>query len=328
MPAAARSTPPTRPTIARSRSASSCRATSTTSSPRSPSAARVRRAHSLPRRRHLARRPVLQRRRGPRLLEVHERRSSRSIRRGALRAVQPGVVLDDLRNAAEKHHLTFGPDPATHDRCTLGGMIGNNSCGVHSRDGRQDRRQHRRARDPHLRRRAHDGRPTSDAELEQIIRRRRPARRNLRRAQSTARPYADLVRAAVIPRFPRRVSGYNLDELLPENGFNVARALVGSEGTCVTVLEADVSPGAKARRSACCSLIGYPDIYQCRRPRARGPGPQADRPRRRGRPARRRHATQGHQLRRTRAAARRAAAGCWSNSARDTGRGRSAGDAG
>src|SRR5580700_1581035 len=46
--------------------------------------------------------------------------------------VQPGVVLDRLRNAAEKHHLTFGPDPATHDRCTLGGMIGNNSCGVHS----------------------------------------------------------------------------------------------------------------------------------------------------------------------------------------------------
>src|SRR5579863_8408875 len=46
--------------------------------------------------------------------------------------VQPGVVLDNLRNAAEKHHLTFGPDPATHERCTLGGMIGNNSCGVHS----------------------------------------------------------------------------------------------------------------------------------------------------------------------------------------------------
>ena len=46
--------------------------------------------------------------------------------------VQPGVVLDKLRNAAEKHHLTFAPDPASHDRCTIGGMIGNNSCGVHS----------------------------------------------------------------------------------------------------------------------------------------------------------------------------------------------------
>src|SRR5207244_11689720 len=46
--------------------------------------------------------------------------------------LQPGVILHHLRNAAEKHHLTFAPDPATHDRCTLGGMIGNNSCGVHS----------------------------------------------------------------------------------------------------------------------------------------------------------------------------------------------------
>jgi len=46
--------------------------------------------------------------------------------------VQPGVILDSLRNAAEKRHMTFAPDPATHDRCTIGGMIGNNSCGVHS----------------------------------------------------------------------------------------------------------------------------------------------------------------------------------------------------
>ena len=67
-----------------------------------------------------------------RLLEVHEPRSSRSIRRGGWRASSPGVVLDDLRDAAEAHSLTFGPDPATHNRCTLGGMIGNNSCGAHS----------------------------------------------------------------------------------------------------------------------------------------------------------------------------------------------------
>ena len=46
--------------------------------------------------------------------------------------VQPGVVLDDLRDAAEKYGLTFGPDPSTHAWCTLGGMIGNNACGVHS----------------------------------------------------------------------------------------------------------------------------------------------------------------------------------------------------
>src|SRR4029450_11264535 len=46
--------------------------------------------------------------------------------------VQPGIVLDRVRDAAEVHHLTFAPDPATHSRCTLGGMIGNNSCGVHA----------------------------------------------------------------------------------------------------------------------------------------------------------------------------------------------------
>src|SRR5205814_2354349 len=49
-----------------------------------------------------------------------------------LARVQPGVVLDELRNAAEQHHLTFAPDPSTHSHNTLGGMIGNNSCGVHS----------------------------------------------------------------------------------------------------------------------------------------------------------------------------------------------------
>src|SRR5665213_2462407 len=46
--------------------------------------------------------------------------------------VQPGVILDHLRHEAEKYGLTFGPDPATHSRCTLGGMLGNNSCGVHA----------------------------------------------------------------------------------------------------------------------------------------------------------------------------------------------------
>ncbi len=46
--------------------------------------------------------------------------------------VEPGVVLDDLRDAARPHGLTFAPDPATHDHNTLGGMIGNNSCGPHS----------------------------------------------------------------------------------------------------------------------------------------------------------------------------------------------------
>src|ERR1041385_8856397 len=46
--------------------------------------------------------------------------------------VEPGVILDDLRDAADERGLTFGPDPSTHDRCAVGGMIGNNSCGMHA----------------------------------------------------------------------------------------------------------------------------------------------------------------------------------------------------
>jgi FAD/FMN-containing dehydrogenase/Fe-S oxidoreductase len=175
--------------------------------------------------------------------------------------VQPGVVLDNLRNAAEKHHLTFGPDPASHDRCTLGGMIGNNSCGVHSvMAGKTDDNIEA------LEVLTYDGLrlsvgKTSDAELEQII------REGGRRGQiyaglKTLRDkYSDLVRQRY-PKIPRRVSGYNLNYLLPENGFDVARALVGAEGTCVTVLEATCrlveSPPARVLL-----LIAYPDIFQC-----------------------------------------------------------------
>src|SRR5947199_448784 len=84
--------------------------------------------------------------------------------------VQPGVILDDLRSAAEKHTLTFGPDPASHSRCTVGGMVGNNSCGVHSiMAGKTDENIEE------LEILTYDGvrmrvGPTSDAELERIIR--------------------------------------------------------------------------------------------------------------------------------------------------------------
>ena len=151
--------------------------------------------------------------------------------------VQPGVVLDQLRNAAEKHNLTFGPDPASHSRCTLGGMIGNNSCGVHSvMAGKTD------ANIEELDVLTYDGLrlrvgATSEQELETIIReggRRGEIYAGLKAIRDQ---YADLIRAKY-PNIPRRVSGYNLNFLLPENGFHVARALVGSEGTCVTTLEA------------------------------------------------------------------------------------------
>ena len=174
--------------------------------------------------------------------------------------VQPGVVLDTLRNRAEKHKLTFGPDPSTHNRCTLGGMIGNNSCGTHSLlagktvDNVSE-----------LRILLYDGTQmtvgaTSDAELAAIINeggRRAEIYAALRNIRDQ---YAAQIRAK-FPNIPRRVSGYNLDQLLPENGFHVARALVGTEGTCVTVLEAQLNLIHSPQHRTLLGL-GYPDAFQ------------------------------------------------------------------
>ncbi len=196
--------------------------------------------------------------------------------------VQPGVVLDHLRNAAEKYHLTFAPDPATHDRCTLGGMIGNNSCGVHSvMAGKTDDniesldvvlydgtrlsvgenfiREHEFVRT--------DARVGTDA----FVRPGGPgssgrgpsARADQIRhiLHQIATDYSTLIREK-FPNIPRRVSGYNLNYLLPENNFHIARALVGSEGTCATILEATCrlveSPPERVL-----AVVAYPDIFQC-----------------------------------------------------------------
>lgn len=187
------------------------------------------------------------------ILEIdRERRTAR---------VQPGVVLDHLRIAAEKHHLTFGPDPATHDRCTLGGMIGNNSCGAHSvMAGKTD--DNIEALDILL----YDGTrmtvgQTSSAEFEQIKRQGGRRAEIYTKLQSIAGRYGDLVRRG-FPNIPRRVSGYNLNQLLPENGFHVARALVGSEGTCATVLEATCRL-VESPPNRVLVVIAYSDIYQC-----------------------------------------------------------------
>src|SRR5579862_1021716 len=194
--------------------------------------------------------------------------------------VQPGVVLDHLRNAAEKHRLTFAPDPASHDRCTIGGMIGNNSCGVHSvMAGKTD------DNIENLDVVTYDGTrlklgksliESADAKTayggaDRFVGPEGPgvsSRSAVDRAtqihdalKQIADQYGDLVRKK-FPNIPRRVSGYNLNHLLPENGFHVARALVGSEGTCVTVLEATCrlveSPPARVLL-----VIGWPDIYIC-----------------------------------------------------------------
>jgi FAD/FMN-containing dehydrogenase/Fe-S oxidoreductase len=173
--------------------------------------------------------------------------------------VQPGVICDQLRDAAEHYELTYGPDPATHEYCTFGGMLGNNSCGTHSiMAGKTSDNVHE------LDVLLYDGTrftvgATPDEELERIIAqggRRGQIYQQLRDLRDRV---GDRVRQE-FPDIPRRVSGYNLDQLLPENGFHVARALVGSEGTCVNVLEATVRlvPSPQHRRTL---VLGYPDVF-------------------------------------------------------------------
>ncbi len=171
--------------------------------------------------------------------------------------VQPGIVLDRLRDAANQHGLTFGPDPATHNHNTLGGMIGNNSCGVHSvMAGKTEENV------DELDVLTYDGirmrvGATSDAELARIIAeggRRGQIYSGMKELRDR---YADLVRERY-PNIPRRVSGYNLNELLPENGFNVARALVGTESTCVFVPRPPSAWSTILPPARCCAWVsGY-----------------------------------------------------------------------
>src|SRR6266404_3292041 len=173
--------------------------------------------------------------------------------------VQPGIVLDTLQSQILKHQLMFAPDPSTHNRCTIGGMIGNNSCGTHSLLGGKtvDNVEE-------LRILLYDGTQltvgaTPDDELSRILQnggRLGEIYGNLRRIRDK---YGDLVRKR-FPRIPRRVSGYNLDELLPERGFNVARALVGTEGTCVIVLEAKLKLIHSPQHRTLVGL-GYEDAF-------------------------------------------------------------------
>jgi FAD/FMN-containing dehydrogenase/Fe-S oxidoreductase len=166
--------------------------------------------------------------------------------------VQPGLVGMHLRRATAERGLTWAPDPATFEYCTLGGMIVNNSCGVHSTMLGMEGR-------------------SSDSVEELEILTYRGERLRVGRGENGVPPelrdkllalrdrYGDLVRERY-PPIPRRVSGYNLDDLLPEKGFHVARSLAGTEGTCALVLEATVRlvdwPPARALVA-----LGYPDQY-------------------------------------------------------------------
>ncbi|MGV9238123.1 FAD-binding and (Fe-S)-binding domain-containing protein [Streptomyces nigra] len=157
--------------------------------------------------------------------------------------VQPGLVLDRLQEAAAPHGLRFGPDPATHSRCTLGGMIGNNSCGAHSVAWGT----------------------TADSVRELDVLSARGERLRLGRDWAGA---PDGLRALVegdlarlrtgFPELPRRISGYALDALLPEHGADVARSFCGSEGTLGILTEAVVRlvPAPRARALA---VLAYAD---------------------------------------------------------------------
>jgi FAD/FMN-containing dehydrogenase/Fe-S oxidoreductase len=172
--------------------------------------------------------------------------------------VEPGLVLDELNRRLAGYALKFGPKPATHSHCSLGGMIGNNSCGASAQAYGKTVDNVRR-----LEILTYDGTrcwvgPTSREEYETVVAgggRRSELYAGLRRLID--HHLAEIRRG--FPDIPRRVSGYNLDSLLPENGFDLARALVGSEGTLVTVLRAELDlvpvPPCEAM-----VVLGYDDI--------------------------------------------------------------------
>jgi len=174
--------------------------------------------------------------------------------------VEPGVVLDSLRSAAEEHGLTFAPDPSTHRQCTLGGMIGNNSCGVHSVMAGKVEENVERLSILTYRGDQFEVGATGDEELETIVRAGGARGAIYEGMRALVERNADEIRARY-PDIPRRVSGYNLNRLLPEAGFDVAKALVGTESTCAITLEAELrlvpSPPKRALL-----VIGYEDVFR------------------------------------------------------------------
>ena len=157
--------------------------------------------------------------------------------------VQPGVVLDQLQRAAGRHGLRFGPDPSTHSRCTLGGMIGNNSCGAHAM--------------------AYGTTAANVVALDALDGAGR--RLQIGTGHEAVPGLAAFVAERVAPishefgRFRRQVSGYSLEHLLPSGNGNLARALAGTEGTCCIVLGATVSLVPVPAATALC-VLGYPDM--------------------------------------------------------------------
>jgi len=174
--------------------------------------------------------------------------------------VEPGTVCDTLRHAAEAHTLTWGPDPSTHDHCTFGGMLGNNSCGTHAQMAGKAV-ENVESMEILL----YDGTKMTvgwmnERELEEQIARGGRAGEVYARLKSLRDRYRPLIEKNY-PQIPRRVSGYNLNELIPgkDGRFNIARALVGTESTCVTILEAKVRLVYSYPRRVLL-VLGYPSI--------------------------------------------------------------------
>ena len=177
---------------------------------------------------------------------------------GRTAVVQPGAALDQVNDAVRKYGLMVGPKPSTHVSCTIGGMIGNNSCGSTAQAYGKMADSVRR-----LEILTYDGLRTwigltSDVDYEQIVAAGGRKADIYRRLRTIRDDYLGLIRTRY-PDIPRRVSGYNLDYLLPEKQFHVARALVGSESTLVTVLTAEISL-VEIPKSRSLVVLGYPDI--------------------------------------------------------------------
>ena len=184
--------------------------------------------------------------------------------------------------------MVFGPDPSTHSRCAIGGNIGNNSCGIHSVQAQLYGPGPRTSDNVEaMEIVTHDGARFwvgvgEEDQLERDHRRRAGARARSTPSCvtcATATPSSIRERYQPVDRLPRRVSGYNLDELLPERGFNVARALVGTESTCATTLQVKLklTPALLERTLV---VVEYDDDPGRRRARhARSSTLEADRPR-------------------------------------------------
>jgi FAD/FMN-containing dehydrogenase/Fe-S oxidoreductase len=176
--------------------------------------------------------------------------------------VEPGAICDDVVNATAPYKLTYAPDPATHSRCVFGGMLGNNSCGAHAQMN-GPAVINTEAMEILL----YDGTRMNvgwmnDLEMDNLIRQGGRVGDVYRKLRLLRDKYRDLIEKRYV-KIPRRVSGYNLDQLIPANDgrFNIARALVGSEGTCVTMLEATVKL-IYSHPERVLLLIGDRDFYE------------------------------------------------------------------